>query len=116
MKKIEELFGNDFERTFLAKIHRIASHTLLANIPSLIFRLKQFFKTKNSLLPANLWLIEHMHEFIQQRYIDMNKKKSIDDLLQIMIDALHSDKVRIVLFYLFYLNDFHRINYYQMNY
>jgi hypothetical protein len=98
MKKIEELFANDFERTFLAKIHRITSHTQLANMCSFIFRLKQFFKTKNSCLPANLWLIEHMHEFIQQRYIDINKKKSIDDLLQLMIDAVHSDKVRIVFF------------------
>ncbi len=93
MKKIEEFFSNNFERTFLAKMHRITSHTQLANISSLLFRLKQFFKSKNSSLPAHLWLMGHMHEFIQQRFIDINHTKSADDLLQLMIDSVHSDKV-----------------------
>jgi hypothetical protein len=98
MRKIEELFAKDSERTFLAKIHRITSHTQLTNLCPMIFRLEQFFKSKNSLIPANLWLMGHMHEFIQQRFVEMNTKKSVDDLLQLMIDAVHSDKVRFVYF------------------
>jgi hypothetical protein len=93
MKKIEEFFSNDFERTFLAKMHRITSHTQLANVSSFLFRLKQFCKSKKSSLPAQLWLVGHMHEFIQQRFIDINQKKPADDLLQLMIDSVHSDKV-----------------------
>jgi hypothetical protein len=95
MKKIEEFFSNDFERTFLGKLHRITSHTQLANLCSFLFRLKQSFRSKNSSIPAQIWLVGHMHEFIQQRYIDINQKKSVDDLLQLMIDAVHSDKVSI---------------------
>jgi len=95
MKKIEEFFSKDFDRTFLARIHRITSHTQLANISPFLFRLKQYYNNNKSSLPAQLWLVKHMHEFIQQRFIDINKKQSVDDLLQLMIDAVHSDKVRI---------------------
>jgi hypothetical protein len=96
MKKIEEFFHHDFERSYLGKMHRITSHTPLANVCSVIFRLKQYFTSKNSLLPANLWLVGHMHEFIQQRLVTMNKEKSVDDLLQLMMDAVHSDKVHTI--------------------
>jgi hypothetical protein len=106
MKKIEEFFSKDFERTFLAKIHRITSHTQLAHICSFVFRLKQFFESKNSSLPPQLWLVAHMNEFIQQRFIDINKKKSVDDLLQLMIDSVHSDKVHTDLNHKFCLKDF----------
>jgi len=119
MKKIEEFFSNNFEHTFLAKIHRITSHTQLANISSVLFRLKQVCKSKNSSLPAQFWLVEHMHEFIQQRFIDINQKKSVDDILQLMIDSVHSDKVHRVLLVRFYVNRFfylNRINYHQLNY
>jgi hypothetical protein len=53
----------------------------------------------------------HMNEFIQQRYIDINKKRSVDDLLQLMIDAIHSGEVWILI-----IKNFNRINYYQLNY
>ncbi|CAF0846572.1 unnamed protein product [Adineta steineri] len=97
MKKVEELFAKDSERAFLAKIHRITAHTLLTNICPIIFRLKRYFRTKNSPIQANLWLMEHMHEFIQQRSIDEDhQKKSIDDLLQLMIDAVHSNKDQLL--------------------
>ena len=93
MNKVEEFFANDFERTFLAKLHRITPHRLLANLCSFLFRLKQNFQRSDSSLPPHLWLMGHMHEFIQQRFIDHDQKKSVDDLLQLMIDAIHSDKV-----------------------
>jgi len=106
MKKIEEFFSNDLERTLLAKIHRITSHTQLAYVFSFLFRLKQFCKSQNSSLPAHLWLMGHMNEFIQQRFIDINQKKSADDLLQLMIDSVHSDKVDNDLNYKYCLNNF----------
>jgi cytochrome P450 len=96
MKKVEEFFSKNFERTFLAKIHRITPHIQLANLCSFLFRLKQSCRRNNSSLPAHLWLIEHMHEFIQQRFIDLNQKKSVDDLLQLMIDAVHSEKDQLL--------------------
>jgi hypothetical protein len=99
MKKITEFFSNDFERSYLGKMHRASSHTRLANVCAAIFRLKRYFESKNSLLPPGLWLMGHMHEFVQQRYVDMSKEKSVDDLLQLMLDAVHSDKVLIVLFH-----------------
>ncbi len=106
MKKIEEFFSNDLERTLLAKIHRITSHTQLAYVFSFLFRLKQFCKSQNSSLPAHLWLMRHMHEFIQQRFIDINQKKAADDLLQLMIDSVHLDKVDNGSNYKFCLNNF----------
>ncbi|CAF3981022.1 unnamed protein product [Rotaria sordida] len=96
MKKVVELFQHDFERTCLGKIHRATSHTLLANVWAFIYRLEQFFKGKNSSLPAGIWLRKHMYEFIQQRYIDLNKKKSVEDFVQLMIDAVHSDKEQLL--------------------
>lgn len=93
MRKVEEFFAKDFERTLLAKLHRITPHRQLANLCSVVFRLKQNFQRSDSSLPPHLWLIGHMDEFIQQRFIDIKQKKSVDDLLQLMIDAIHSDKV-----------------------
>jgi hypothetical protein len=104
MKKAEEFFANDFERTYIGKMHRVLSHTPLETICSLIYRVQQFFINRKASIPAHLWLIGHMHEFIQQRYIDINEKKSVDDLLQLMIDAIDSNEVRIILFYKLYLN------------
>ncbi|CAF3944887.1 unnamed protein product [Adineta steineri] len=92
MKKIEELFAKDFERTNLGKIHRIISHTRLARICSLLYQLKQFFHCQTSSLPANFWLIENMQKFIQQRVIELDNKKRVDDFIQLMIDAVHSEK------------------------
>ena len=96
MKKVEEFFANDFERTFLAKLHRITPHIQLANLCSFLFRMKQACRRTDSSLPAHLWLVEHMHEFIQQRFINIDQKKSVDDLLQLMIDTIHSEKVSII--------------------
>ena len=118
MRKVEEFFSKNFERTFLAKMHRITPHIQLANLCSFIFRMKQSYQKNNSSLPAHLWLMEHMHEFIQQRFVDLNHNKSADDLLQLMIDAVHSDKVCTSKFISFrlYREIFNRIIYYQRNY
>lgn len=93
MKKIEEFFSKNFERTLLAKMHRISPHIQLAKMCSYILRLKQFLNNNKTSLPPQIWLVEHMREFIQQRFIDIDQKKSSDDLLQLMIDAVQSDKV-----------------------
>lgn len=99
MQKVEEFFSKNFERTLLARIHRISPHIQLAKICSYLLQLKQFFQKKTS-TPAQLWLIEHMHEFVQQRFINIEKKKTTDDLLQLMIDAVHSNKVSKFVFFL----------------
>ncbi|UJR16556.1 hypothetical protein I4U23_003457 [Adineta vaga] len=92
MKKVEELFAKNAEYTVLAKMHRITSHTILGSICVILFQLKRFFTKNESSIQANIWLMEHMHDFIQQRFIDIKSQKPTDDLLQLMIDAVHSDK------------------------
>jgi hypothetical protein len=57
----------------------------LSNLCSFIFHLKHRFQNDKSSLPANLWLIEHMHLFIQQN--------STNNLLQLIIDSLNSHKI-----------------------
>ena len=109
MKKVEELFRHDFERTRLGKIHRATSNTLLANLWVFIYRLQQSFKSKNTSLPAGIWLRTHMYEFIQQRHIDLNKRKSVEDFVQLMIDAVNSDKVYIIVLHKLYLKVFNFI-------
>ena len=96
MQKVKEFFSKNFERTFLAKMHRITPHVQFANLCSFLFHLKQSCTNNDASLPAQLWLIGHMHEFIQQRFVDLKQKRSVDDLLQLMIDAVQSDKVFIL--------------------
>jgi hypothetical protein len=106
MKKAEEVFADDFEVSYLGKMHRTLSYTPLVKICSFIFRIQQFFKNNKASVPAYLWLIGHMQEFIQQRYIDLSKKKSSEDLLQLMIDAIALNEVHSVLRHKFYLDEF----------
>lgn len=75
-------------------------HSFLANLCSVLFRLQYFFQDDKNILPANFWLINHMHQFIQQRFIQMNDHETKNDLLQLMIDALQSDKVSLLELYL----------------
>ena len=88
------MFSKDFERSFLAKLHRISPHLQLAKLCTYVLRFKQFYNKNNSSLPAHLWLVGHMHEFVQQRFSDEDqKKKPTDDLFQLMLDAVQSDEV-----------------------
>ncbi|CAF3694472.1 unnamed protein product [Rotaria sp. Silwood1] len=91
MKKVQEVLEKDFERSFLARIHRIMPFSFLANICSILFRLQHIFKYEKSSFPANFWLINHMDQFIQQRFVQTNYQESTNDLLQLMIDAVQSD-------------------------
>ena len=100
MDKVEEFFAKDFERTPLAKIHRILSDPRLAYLCSIVFRMKRLMFGTDSSLPANLWLIKHMQNFvrhrIEQRDVDVDDKDNrlTADLLQLMINAVHSKQVR----------------------
>jgi len=87
------MFSKDFERTPLAKMHRLMPNSLLANVCSYLFRLKHFFTRRITTPSAKLWLLEHMHQFVQQRLTETNNNKSTVDLLQLMIDAVDSEKV-----------------------
>jgi len=93
MRKVGELFAHDSERATLAKPHRLTSHTFLAYVSMILFHVQRLLTTKQSSMPANLWLLEHMHEFIEQRLHDINTNKSADDVIQLMVDAVHSNKV-----------------------
>lgn len=92
--KIEELFAKDFERTNLGRMYRIFANTPFAKVFPFLFRVKSYFLDANSDLPANLWLMKNMGQFIEQR-IEQNSTNVPNDLLQLMIDAFHSQKVRI---------------------
>ncbi|CAF4852218.1 unnamed protein product [Rotaria socialis] len=91
MKKVQEVLGKDFGRSYLARIHRIMSCSFLANLCSFLFRRQYMFEYEKSSLPANFWLINHIHQFIQERF-QKNHQQTTNDLLQLMIDALQSDK------------------------
>ena len=98
MKKIGEYLQMISNVSFLGKMHRIAPYSQLENICSYIYHLIQFFKSNKSVQPARFWLTAHMHEFIKQKLTDMDKNEPVDNLLQLMINAVHSDKVRILKF------------------
>jgi len=89
MKKIEEFFSFNFERTFLARIHRILPWKQVAYVYSYLFRLKEFYlqnqSTSNS---AQIWLLKNMNQFVQQRF---TKSQNANDFFQLMIDATRSD-------------------------
>ena len=91
-KKIEELFAKDFERTTLARFHRALNETPIASLCSFLFRFKRLLLGSKLSLPASLWLMGHMNQFVEQR-ITKNSEEKVNDLLQLMIDAFHSDKV-----------------------
>ena len=100
MNKIEELFANDFERTSIAKIHRILSNSPLASLCPSIYRFIHFIENLlpncKSTIPAHLWLFTHMEEFIQLRTTtETHPTEPINDLLQLMIEAFHSNKVHL---------------------
>ena len=93
MQKAKELFAQDFERTRLAKLHRIMPTTQLASACSYVFRFKRWATSGKASVPASLWLIEHMHQFVQSRFTEINDNKPVVDLLQLMINSVGSDKV-----------------------
>jgi hypothetical protein len=92
MTKIEALFAHDFERTPWAKMHRILSNTLAAHLCALAYRLKRRLFSSSESLPASHWLLEHMQEFVQQRLVHADEAPGTD-LLQLMINAFHNDRV-----------------------
>ncbi|CAF3885510.1 unnamed protein product, partial [Rotaria magnacalcarata] len=92
MKKVQEVLEKDFERSYLARIHRIMPRSFLANLCSFLFRLQYMFEYEKSSLPANFLLINHMHQFIQERFQKKKHQQTRNDLLQLRIDALRSDK------------------------
>lgn len=93
MNKVQQVLENDFERSYIARIHRIMPHSWLANFCSFLFRLQHLIQNEDSALPANFWLINHMHQFIQQRFTQFNHREKPSDLLQLMIDAVQTGKV-----------------------
>lgn len=95
MKKVQEILENDFERSYLARIHRVMPFSFLASFCSFLFRLQHLFQNENSSLPANFWLIDHMYQFIQQRFKQNDHQETKHDLLQLMIDAVQVDKVSL---------------------
>ncbi|CAF1044944.1 unnamed protein product [Adineta steineri] len=88
LKKMKEMSDNDLEYTFLGKIHRIISTTQLANICTYLFRFKQWI---NWGTPTDVWFSEHIHQLVQPRFKQINQEHTLD-LLQLMIDAVHSEK------------------------
>ncbi|CAF3641206.1 unnamed protein product [Adineta steineri] len=79
---------NDLEYTFLGKIHRIISTTQLANICTYLFCFKQWIYWGT---PTDVWFSEHIHQLVQPRFKQINQEHTLD-LLQLMIDAVHSEK------------------------
>ena len=93
MQKVAEMFAKNAELTLLARIHRVTSHTIFGDMCALLFKLNRLITMNDSQLQANIWLLEHMKEFVQQRFDKNPKHESTNDLLQLMMNAVHSDKV-----------------------
>ncbi|CAF1078540.1 unnamed protein product [Adineta ricciae] len=92
MKKVAEMFAKNHELTLLPRMYRVTSHTVFGGICVLLFKLKRLITTNESKLQANVWLLEHMNEFVQQRFNKTETHKPTSDLLQLMMNAVHSDK------------------------
>jgi hypothetical protein len=89
LQKMKEMFDNDVERTRLAKIHRIIPINQLASLCVYVFHFKRW---ANLGTPSDFWLSEHIH---QLRFEVINKEKTRVDLIQLLIDAGHSNEVSI---------------------
>jgi hypothetical protein len=85
---MKEMSDNDLEYTRLGKIHRSMSINPLANICVYLFHLKRW---TNWATPTDVWFSEHIHQLVEPRFKQINKGKTTVDLLQLMIDAVHSD-------------------------
>jgi hypothetical protein len=93
LQKMKEMSNNDLEHTRLGQIHRIIPTTLLANICVYLFNLKRWI---NWGTPTDVWFSEHIHQLVEPRFKEINRQQTTVDLLQLMIEAVHSgDKVSV---------------------
>jgi hypothetical protein len=88
LQKMKEMSDNDLEYTRLAQLHRIMPTTLLANICAYLFHLKRW---TNWGTPTDVWFSEHIHQLVEPRFKEINRQQTPVDLLQLMIEAVHSD-------------------------
>ena len=94
LQKLKEMSDNDLEYTRLAQIHRIAPNALFANLCACLFHLQQW---TNWGIPTDVWFSEHIYQLVEPRFQKINSKQTPIDVLQLMIEAVHSDgKVSII--------------------